>query len=244
MTNHRPVVWLLRSGDEPDRYEEALSDSGFEPRTIAVLDFERVNASELRRALEHPNKYSGIVFTSPRAVEAFAEAMSWLPSENVAWHTKSIFVVGPRTAAELRAIGFEPEGEQSGSARMLADYILNRKPRRPLLFLCGERRRDELPRRLQGGGVPVEEICVYRSRSKPNLEVHALPKPDWLVFFSPSGIEAAQRGFGFGMADVRIAAIGTTTGSALESAGYRVDAVAAEPSPAGVAAAIVAAVGG
>lgn len=240
----RQIVWLMRSRDEPDPYEDALSEKGLVARSIAVLSFERVNGSELRAALERPKSYGGLIFTSPRAVEAFAEALSWLPSENVVWHAKPIFVVGPRTADELRSVGFAPIGEESGSGATLAGQILQRRFEKPLLFLSGDRRRDELPDRLHDGGVAVDELCVYKTKPMPDLDLSEHPTPDWIVFFSPSGVEAMQSATGVDTADVRIAAIGPTTASALRREGYRVDAVATEPSPAGVTAGILSAVDG
>lgn len=235
----RQVVWLLRSRDDPDPYEDALSEKGLQARSIAVLAFERVNESGLRSALERPKSYGGLIFTSPRAVDAFADALSWLPSENVVWHGKPIFAVGPRTADELRNIGFAPIGEESGSGGTLANHILQRRFEKPLLFLCGDRRRDELPDRLHEGGVSVDELCVYKTKPMSRLDLTDNPTPDWIVFFSPSGVEAMQSATGVDKADVRIVAIGPTTASALRQDGYHVDAVATEPSPTGVTSAIL-----
>lgn len=235
----RQVVWLLRSRDEPDPYEDALSEKGLLARSIAVLAFERVNESALRSALERPKSYDGLIFTSPRAVEAFADAMSWLPSENVVWHAKPIFAVGPRTADELRNVGFAPIGEESGSGGTLANHILQRRFEKSLLFLCGDRRRDELLDRLHEGRVSVDELCVYETKPMSRLDLTDYPTPDWIVFFSPSGVEAMQSVTGVDTADVRIVAIGPTTASALRQDGYQVDAVATEPSPTGVTSAIL-----
>src|SRR5690606_36881207 len=97
----RSVV-LFRSSGESDRFEMRLQEAGFAARSIPVLEFEFVHTEALRKALEHPRDYDGLIFTSPRAVEALVSAMTWLPTENVAWHSKSIFAVGPATAAELK----------------------------------------------------------------------------------------------------------------------------------------------
>lgn len=237
----RPVVLLLRSPDEPDPYEEALADAGFDARSVGVLSFERVHLDELRQALEHPRSYDGLIFTSPRAVEAVAEAMPWLPSENVLWHARAVFAVGPRTAEELRAIGFQPEGEEGGSAEMLAEYISSRAFGKPLLFLCGDRRRDELPNRLQDAGVAYEELCVYRTIPRLRLDLSGLPRVDWIVLFSPSGLEALEASAIPDLGDARFAAIGPTTAGALEARRYEVSAVAAQPSPDGLTEAIRAA---
>ncbi len=238
----RQVVWLLRSRSEPDPYEDAMCEAGLVGRSIAVLSFERVNESELRAALEHPKSYGGLIFTSPRAVEAFAEAMSRRPIENVVWRAKPVFAVGPRTADELRSVGFAPIGEESGSGGTLANHILQRRFEKPLLFLCGDRRRDELLDRLHDGGVSVDELCVYETEPKSRLDLKEYPTPNWIVFFSPSGVEAMRSATGVDMTEVRIAAIGPTTATALRREGYRVNTVATEPSPAGVTAAILRAV--
>lgn len=234
----KATVVLFRSGDEADPYEEALRDAGYVCQSVPVLRFEFVNERELRNALEHPRSYDGLILTSPRAVEALTMAMPWLPTENVVWHAKAIFAVGPRTASELRAIGFDPTGEGSGSAEMLAEYVLHRDFERPLLFLCGDRRRDTLPSRLRECGITLEELCIYESHERTDLALASRPSPDWAVFFSPSGVEAVQRDQGWDLTRLRIAAIGETTSEALRSKGISVHAVAEEPTPDALALAI------
>lgn len=240
MTERR-IVYLFRSGDESDAYEEALDEAGYTGISISVLTFESVHADELREALEHPRSYDGMIFTSPRAVEALASAMGWLPTENVMWHAKSIFAVGPKTAHELRQIGFEPTGEGSGSAGMLAEHIAAGAFERPLLFLCGNRRRDELPDSLRRAGIDIEELCVYESHPRQTLDLTSHPKPDWVVFFSPSGIQAVMPGGYIDFSAVHVAAIGETTAEALRSGGLQVDAIAGAPTPDALVQALLAA---
>lgn len=223
-------VLLLRSGDEPDAYEDTLEADGYEVSCMPVLAFENVNEQDLREALERPARYDGLVFTSPRAVDAFGEAMPWLPTENVLWHGKPVYAVGPRTADALRTIGFTPEGEESGSAERLAERIRKQDFERPLLFLCGSRRRDVLPDLLASSGIEVEEICVYDTRLRDGLAWPPGRKPDWLVFFSPSGFEAVRRA-GLPLEGVRVAAIGPTTADVLRAHGVPVAGVADEPTP-------------
>ena len=236
-------VLLLRSGSGPDRYEEAFAAAGYETTTVPVLAFTFVHQDALRRRLERPHSYGGLVLTSPRAVEALADVLQWLPSETAAWHTRPAFAVGPATAAELRAIGFEPEGEDSGSAALLADHVADRSLAAPLLFLCGSRRRDALPDGLGAAGIRFDELCVYETHLRDPLDLTAVPAPRWAVFFSPSGVEAAQSATGIDWAGVRKAAIGETTAGALAAQGWRPDAVAAEPSPEAIVAAVAGADG-
>jgi uroporphyrinogen-III synthase len=231
MSTGRPIVFLFRSGEEADPYEKLLDAEGFEARSIPVLQFELLNDESLRRTLERPKDYDGIVVTSPRAVDALADAISWLPSENMLWHAKAVFAVGPRTAEAAREIGFEPVGEDSGSAENLAAFISRRHLARPLLFLSGDRRRGTLPDVLKEAGIGVEEVCVYRTVPRTDLDLRTSGKPDWAVFFSPSGLEAVESARGLDLHAISIAAIGETTAEALREAGYHVRATAARPTP-------------
>lgn len=228
----RPVdTVLFREATEPDPYEGALAEAGFRPVSIPVLRFDFVNQTALRAALEAPDAYGGLILTSPRAVEALGEVLPWLPAENARWHSRPVFVVGPATAARARRLGFDPEGEASGSAELLADYITRRSWAAPLLFLCSNRRRDVLPDRLAAAAVPVEELCVYETHPRTDLDLAAYPGLRWAVFFSPSGIEAAVQARGIDWRQVHKAAIGPTTAEALAARGWSAAAVAAEPTP-------------
>lgn len=228
MTRER-IVFLCRSGDESDAYEAALAEAGYRAISIPVLHFEMVNQNDLREALEHPQSYDGLIFTSPRAVEAMAGAMPWLPTENVLWHMKPIFAVGPKTASELRRIGFEPTGEDSGTAAMLFEHIAASRFARPLLFLCGNRRRADLPDALRAADIKFDELCVYETHPLTDLEFSAHPAPDWVVFFSPSGVDAVLEDGRLDLSSVRIAAIGETTADALR--GFEIEAIARRPTP-------------
>jgi uroporphyrinogen-III synthase len=232
-----PVVYLLRRAEDSDPYEEVLSASGYRVRSLPVLRFEEVNRAQVEGALRHPASYGGLIVTSPRAVEVLADVLRWLPSETAAWHARPIFAVGPRTAEELRSIGFSPEGEGSGSADMLADHIVAQSFVAPLLFLCGDRRRDVLPERLGSADVAFEEICIYRTLlDAPDLTAESAP--DWAVFFSPSGVEVLDSNLMAAWAPTRFAAMGETTAEALRTSGVEVAVVAASPEPAALAAAI------
>lgn len=228
----RRQVVLLRSAREDDPYEEAFRQAGFAVRCQPVLAFEQVNAGQLREKLARPEHYAGLILTSPRAVDALEQALLRLPNRRASWQPKSTFAVGPRTAQTLRTLGFSPEGQESGSGRKLAAYINRETFGAPLLFLCGNRRREELPALLEHGGTAYEELCVYETRLRTDVDVATPSVPDWLVFFSPSGVKAIQRSGGEALLErVRIAAIGPTTADAVREAGWTVDAVARRPAP-------------
>jgi uroporphyrinogen-III synthase len=130
-----------------------------------------------------------------------------------------------------------PHGADAGDAAALAEQIAAAVSAGPLLFLCGNRRRDTLPNRLREADLAFDEVVVYETRTRRDLTLPASPESPgslWLVFFSPSGLEAVEQAPSVDpgqLHDARIAAIGPTTGGALEKAGWAVEAVAAEPSP-------------
>lgn len=242
----RNTVLLLRSGDEssediPDRetscaWEKALCDAGFDTHTLPVLRFEYAKQDELYKFLQHPDRYAGLIFTSPRAVEAFSRAFPG--TGDTGWKNKALFAVGPRTAAAMRSLGYEPEGERTGSAEQLAAYILQRHAGGTLLFLCGDRRRDALPSLLHEAGFCTEEIVVYRTRLRTLPIWPGDKKPDWVVFFSPSGLEAILKSPEISLEGISIAAIGSVTAEAVRTHGFRVRATAQEPTPEALALAL------
>lgn len=240
------TVLLLRSGDEssediPGReascaWEKALSDAGFDTQTLPVLTFEYAEQDVLYKFLKQPDRYAGLIFTSPRAVEAFSRAFP--ETGDTGWKSKVLFTVGPRTAAAIRALGYKPEGESTGSAEQLAAYIRRRHTGGTLLFLCGDRRRDELPSLLHEAGIRTEEIVAYRTCLRT---LHAWPgdkKPDWVVFFSPSGLEAMLHSPEVSLESISIAAIGSVTAETVRAQGFRVRATAREPTPEALALAL------
>lgn len=53
-------------------------------------------------------------------------------------------------------------------------------------FICGNRRRDELPRRLAEAGITVHEIVVYETLETPRVAEDY----EGILFFSPSGVDS------------------------------------------------------
>lgn len=235
-----PDVILLRSPDDepPDRYVDAFRTAGLEAVCEPVLQFRYPRQDVLHLRLSQRDQYGGLVVTSPRALEAVEEVFRDDESVQQMWTMARTYTVGRRTAERARSLGLHPRGEDTGGAADLLSVIETDSPSRPLLFLSGNRRRDTLPDGLFNAGISFNELEVYRTDLRSNLVING--EPDWLVFFSPSGVEAVRKN-GVDARGYRLAAIGDTTAAAIDDAGYTAAAVADAPEPEAVVAAITSA---
>jgi uroporphyrinogen-III synthase len=139
-------------------------------------------------------QYEAVVFTSPRSAAVFVEraAAAGLTLQDGVG-ARSVWAAGAGTA---RALGtaFGPVrlpderlvGEQ-GAAAALVSAMTEAGVRGPVLFPCGDLRRDELPARLRERGIPVHEVVCYRSLLAGEEEARrAAARATVLVVASPS----------------------------------------------------------
>ncbi|XP_048194001.1 uroporphyrinogen-III synthase [Perognathus longimembris pacificus] len=253
-------VLLLKDSKEgdgdQDPYIRELALHGLQGTLIPVLSFEFLSLSSLSEKLSHPEDYGGLIFTSPRAVEAVQLCLEkdhktgvWEKSLKESWNAKSVYVVGNATAALVSKIGLDAEGENSGNAEKLGEYICSREPSTlPLLFPCGTIKGEMLPKLLKDKGIPMESIHVYQTVPHAgiggNLGSYYSKQgvPAGITFFSPSGLKFSLRHIqellGDRMDRIRFAAIGPSTARALAAAGLPVSCTADSPTPQALAAAL------
>lgn len=211
-------VYLLKTRSSPsDSYEEyfnATQDGHFKPIFVPVLEhlFRDDALRTLRRSAERfafaagseatsrqkatanqAKRYGGMIFTSQRAVDAFATVIAKLdPDKRDMMFDKDmpLYVVGPATANGVKSLGLDCEviGEQTGNGDALSQFILGWHKtlpkdathldgrKLPLLFLVGEQRRDIIPKSLQSADlppsdrIPVTEVVVYETGEMTTFE--------------------------------------------------------------------------
>uniref|UniRef100_A0A8C2QNP6 Uroporphyrinogen-III synthase n=1 Tax=Cricetulus griseus TaxID=10029 RepID=A0A8C2QNP6_CRIGR len=141
------------SGQDP--YIQELGLYGLEATLIPVLSFEFLSLPSLSEKLSHPEGFGGLIFTSPRAVEAVKLSLEqdnkteeWEKSLKNKWNAKSVYVVGNATACLVNKIGLDAEGAHSGNAEKLAEYIFSA----PMLQLC-------IPQLLPTSGAAPVVVC-------------------------------------------------------------------------------------
>ena len=192
-------------------------------------------------ALADLGRFDAVAFTSPRSAGAFAGRAAQLGVAGLP--STAIWAAGAGTALALgTALGpvRRPDeravGEQ-GAATALALALLAAGARGPVLFPCGDLRRDELPARLRDGGVPVEEVVCYRSVLASESEARrAAERGQLVVVGSPSVAELLARACPTGARPALLAA-GPTTAAAARASGWEPAGVAARPTTEALAAA-------
>jgi uroporphyrinogen-III synthase len=187
-------------------------------------------------ALERWRKFEAIALTSPRAARAFSARALEQKVPLADSPGPQIWAGGVATASALgellgrvqlpsdRAVG------RFGSAEALTRAMLEAGVRGPVLFPCGELRRDELPARLRDGGIEVEEVVCYRSVLAAEAEARAAAgRAEVLVVASPSVADLLARACPPGVRPALLA-VGPTTAAAARACGWPPAAVASSPS--------------
>jgi uroporphyrinogen-III synthase len=194
-----PILLLKTRSTPRDTYEElftTLDDHRYAPVFVPVLEhrFKRDALDEVRkhvtgRGFVPKSKqglatYGALIFTSQRAVEAFAEIVEELRRgqddvvNDLLPDSLPLYVVGPATARGLRSLNLKCPilGEETGNGEALAAYMLEHynnlypgagKP--SFLFLVGDKRRDIIPKTLQADELgderrcKVDELVIYET---------------------------------------------------------------------------------
>ena len=185
----------------------------------------------LDQALERIARFDAIAFTSPRAPRAFAERRG----ERAAPALPPVWAAGAATVAALAGLVSEAHtpsakavGER-GAAAALAAAMLEGGVRGPVLFPCGEIRREELTTRLRHEGVEVEEVVCYRSvLAGESAARSAAERAGILIVASPTVADLLARACPPG-ARPTLLAVGPTTAASARASGWPPDAVAARP---------------
>lgn len=125
MSVRKNCILLLKTqnpSETTDKYDELLTTNGYTVQQIKTLVFNYKNLPSLKEKLQRPQDYSGIVFSSPRCVNAVRLAMKEC---GALWKCKDNFAVGEATfEAAKRELGLVCRGSDTGNANNLAGLIL------------------------------------------------------------------------------------------------------------------------
>jgi uroporphyrinogen-III synthase len=190
----------------------------------------------LDQALQRLHEYEAIALTSPRAATAFLTRMGQLAIRWPLVNAPGVWAGGAGTAAAalggtLGSVRTPSEDEvgSSGAAAALAQLMLSSRVAGPVLFPCGNNRREVVPRLLKSEGVRVDEVVCYQSFLAGESEARAAAgAATLLIVASPSVaqllIDACPPG-----SRPDLVAVGPTTASAARDGRWEPAAVASHP---------------
>jgi uroporphyrinogen III methyltransferase / synthase len=205
-----------------------------------VVEAPAIRIEPLPYDLPELRDYDLLVLTSPNGVEELFRHVH----DARALAGPTIAVIGPGTAAALRARGVEPDVvPKRAVGEALAEALAGRTFRRALVARA-EEARDVVPDALRAGGAEVDVVALYRAVPEPlgdDARAAALGA-DWATFTSASSVRFFHEAAGT-LAGPRIASIGPATSAALRELGCEPDLEAADHTPDGLVAALVAAAG-
>ena len=210
-----------------DNFSQTLREAGIEVVNLELVSTEVLeDLSEFENLISQLDDYDGVFITSPVAAKMFIDRVRQ-PVR------RQLYALGKRAASVLEDAGFEVKKvpHANTAEEMLAGFDNEEFAGKKLLFVRGERSMRTIPETL-AGIAKVDEVAVYRTIEKdpedaPASDVRrrlAGGEIEWLCFFSPSAVEAFEKGFG--SADITVATIGETTATRARELGFRVDLVA------------------
>jgi uroporphyrinogen-III synthase len=199
--------------------------------------------SPVDRALDRISEFDAVAATSPRAARAFAGRVATRGmTDTLRLAGTPVLWAGGLATAD--AMGQEmgevhvPSTKSSarmGAAAALAAAMLKEGVKGPVLFPCGDLRRDELPARLEDDGVDVEDVVCYRSvLASEGAARAAAERAQVLVVASPSVADLLARACPPGVRPLMLA-IGPTTAAAARGSGWPPAAVSSRPDAASLA---------
>jgi uroporphyrinogen-III synthase len=234
----RETVVLTGAAGTLDGLARALVGAGFDVRESPLITFAPPTTWALvDQAIDQLAQYAAITLTSPRAATAFGERV--VQRGRTGGSGPEVWAGGSTTAAawpgrlgQPRVAGGGAEGEGAGE-RLAAD-VLGAGIAGPVLFPCGDRRRDELPDLLRKAGLTVTEVICYCTRlADEATAAAALVGASIAIVTSPSVAQLLCRARDESTRP-KLVAIGTTTATTLERAGWPPVAIARAPTSAAI----------
>ncbi len=189
--------------------QKALLD----PVNISLTEYQAISVSY--RAFKPDGNFDYYLITSQNAVRSLLAHLKGCKNPEFLL-SKRAFCVGKKTAALLEHIGIQVMHYEE-NAETLGQFLADHHSQNSFLFLCGDKRRKELPDILNESGISYREIHVYES----NLNAIAFEIDyDGYLFFSPSAVKSyvMKNPMNSGTAYC----IGPTTAKAAETAGMSV----------------------
>ena len=221
-------IWFTNIDFSPDDdYHKVAATFGYDVLHAALIAVELLSPEKWG---VHDDgrimQVNSLALTSPRAVRALANIGNTHASTLAYLKSLPAFCLSNATAELAKSLGFDVRDAASKTAGDLGRFIAKQEVVSPVLFPCGNQRRDELPDTLRSAGLEVLEVVTYQSQAldanAAGHLVHSImaAKPEVCVLFSPSGARELARLFDSRfISTMKVVAIGPTTASEMKKLG-------------------------
>ncbi|MCB9254398.1 MAG: uroporphyrinogen-III synthase [Bdellovibrionaceae bacterium] len=214
---------ILVTGDETlrSRLPSRAGEHALEWTILPVLEFERLPVPE--SIFDSLSGYDWLIFTSPRAVQFWTEALLEAGTE-VGPETR-IACMGPRTAEVASNDGYTPDlvPEKPGTEGFIEAFGPLDLEEKKILIPQAEKGRGEIESPLRAAGAVVTTVPLYRTRPRkpiPWVARTPLDSMDLLIFTSPSSVRAVVSQFEVDRGRP-VACLGDYTAVALRAEGFK-----------------------
>jgi len=211
----------------------------------AIRIVPRLDAQEVRDAVQGIHAYALVCLTSPNGAELLFQALREAGRDARALANATVAAIGPGTAAALERHGILADVIPPRSvAEALADALERFDVSgRPVLIARAAEARDVLPDALRQRGGQVDVVALYETVAEhPEPEALAAAREaDYVTFTSSSTVRNLLAAIGDGLpARARVVSIGPVTSAAAREAGLTVHVEAKRHDPGGLVEALVA----
>jgi uroporphyrinogen III methyltransferase / synthase len=236
---HGRRVVVTRARAQASGLAATLRALGAEVVELPAIRIEpRIDAEEVRRAVEGIGEYALICVTSPNGAHLLFEALAGagLDARALGGRQKqggrgekpTVAAIGPETARALAEHGIQADAVPE---RFVAEALVEAlaeievEGRRVLIARAAEAR-DVLPDALRERGAEVDVVALYETlREQPEPEaVEAAQAADYVTFTSSSTVRNLTEALGERFPrNARVVSIGPVTSEAARAAGLEVD---------------------
>ncbi len=153
---------------------------------ISLIDYNAIQIEFKKFAIDL--SFDNYILTSQNAVRGFLRAFDNLPlpEKRKEALSKNSFCVGAKTSALLRENGLKVV-KTAITSKELGQYIAKNHKNESFLFICGNRRREELPAILSKNTIQYKEIIAYHTISNEQGLNEVF---EGVLFYSPSGVQS------------------------------------------------------
>ena len=210
-------------------YHELAEQNNLQIDFRPFIHVEGIPAKEFRHERIDILEHSAVIFSSKTAADHFFRICEEL--RITVPDTMKYFCISESTAYYLQKYIVYRKRKifyGNGSFSDLMDLI-NKHKEETFLVPLSDIHKEEIPKTLKDQKIKYTKAIIYRTVCSDLADL-PVAEYDMLVFFSPSGIKSLKQNFPkFQQDNIKIASFGTTTASAVEKAGLRLDVKAPMP---------------